>query len=279
MPVSFMPKRAIFRHYMTIPTLLATVAVSAQDDRTVTISTYTHDPCEVVDEAGYRQLVYPRFAQHGGATRISLSGDGYWNCNTRLNAGVQACEEATSAPRPTWGIGGEVLNACDAMFESMVGECVAHYERQRHKCSADGDAAGHADASPYDSEYTAALENALAGNDYRAALDEAERKAAERLRWQEEERKRKAAQSRNESAAADSRTNDRQAVCLQIIEEWSGSMQAVNEDDACNMANSMVRISSRVLDNLAANSCPAEHREKLNEQIDYWRSLAGSLCF
>ena len=272
---------ARLRHCTVIAMLLAPVAVPAQDDRTVTIATYAHDPCEVVDEAGYRQLVYPRFAQQGGETRVSLSGDGYWNCNTRLNAGVQACGEAASVNRPVWGIGNNALDACDAMFESMVGECVAHYENQRPKCSADGGGgdAGNAAESPQENGYAAALENVLQGSDYRAALEEAEKKAAERLRRQEAEQERKAAQSRNESAAADTRANDSQAVCLRIIEEWSVSMQAVSVDDACSMANSMVRISSRVLDNLAANSCPAEHQEKLNEQVDYWQSLAHGVCF
>lgn len=260
-----------------VAVLIAPIPVPAQDDRTVAISGYSHDPCEVTDEAGYRQLVYPQFAQQGGETRVSLSQDGYWNCNTKLDAGIRACRDATRAPRPVWGISPDALDGCDAIFESMAGECVAHYERQRHKCSVDG--SGYADGDSAESDYAAALNNALEGNDYRAALDEADRKAAQRLRMQEEERKRQGDQDRTVSETADSGTPDNQDACLRIVEAWSGELQAVDDTDACNMANSIVRIASRVLDNLAANSCPAEYQENLKEQIDYWQSLSGSLCF
>ena len=142
--------------------LLGPGAVSGQDNQTVEIVGYAHDPCEVIDEAGFRQLIYPQYAQHGGKSKSLTSKTGYWNCDTRLNAGILNCKDAASAPRPAWGVSEDVLQSCDAMFESAVSECVSHYEGQRHKCEAYSRNSENSD----ESEYASAL-GQFAGNERR----------------------------------------------------------------------------------------------------------------
>lgn len=215
--------------YILAAALLGSGAVLGQNDQTVEIVSYAHDPCEVIDEAGFRQLIYPRFAQHGGKSKSLTSKSGYWNCDTRLNAGIQSCKDANSAPRPAWGVSEDVLQSCDAMFETVVSACVSHYEGQRHKCEAYSRDSGNG----YESAYASALDNVLEANDYQAALGDLDKKAAQRLQRQEEERKRQAAEAKRleeKRIAKAKRDQAEQERIARLEAEWAARLNAEWEE-------------------------------------------------
>lgn len=109
-----------FSEMMTIET------ANAQEQRKVTIVSYTHGAC-VVDGKRLR----PQFAVDGNVSK--LGGSGYWNCEDKINSGILGCKIAV---RHVYSWHDEEYPECLKIFESWVPKCIAHYENQRSKCDA-----------------------------------------------------------------------------------------------------------------------------------------------
>ena len=254
--------------YILVVALLGPSAVLGQDGRTVEIAGYAHDPCELIDEAGFKQFIYPRFAQHGGKSKSLTSKTGYWNCDTRLNAGILSCKDANSAPRPVWGVSEDVLQSCDALFESVVSACVSHYEGQRHKCEAYSQDSGNGD----ESEYASALDNVLETNDYQAALDDLDKKAAQRLRMQEEERKRQAAENRRleEKRIANVKREQEDLEWAARLnaewEEWETEREARRQRQQSDMLNSFTNSILDIYQTYETYKSLENHQNQGNDQ-------------